>query len=136
MAAGLTLFTVPWHFVNSPQAVAVFVGTIGGFLGPLYGIIAADYYLVKRGRVQVADLYSLSPQGQFWYVGGWNAKAVAALVPSVCLSAFVAFAPPLAPLRAVNWFVSAGAAAGLYLCLQRRRAYRLVVGPEGERGLS
>jgi NCS1 family nucleobase:cation symporter-1 len=122
MAAGLTLFTVPWHFVNSPQAVTVFVGTIGGFLGPLYGIIAVDYYLVKRGRVRVAELYSMSPQGQFWYVGGWNPKAMAALLPAACLSAAVAFAPPLAPLRALNWFLSAGAAAGLYLCLQRRRA--------------
>jgi NCS1 family nucleobase:cation symporter-1 len=121
IAAALTLFTLPWHFVNSPQAVTVFVGTIGGFLGPLYGIIAADYYLVTRGRVQAADLYSMSPQGQFWYVGGWNPRAVAALVPSVCLSASVAFAPALVPLRSVNWFLSAAAAAGIYLCLQRRR---------------
>ena len=122
MAAGLTLFTVPWHFVGSPQAITLFVGTIGGFLGPLYGIIAVDYYLVKAGRVQVADLYSMGPQGQFWYVGGWNPKAMAALVPSVCLSVIVAFAPPLAPLRPFNWFLSAGAAAALYRCLQRRRA--------------
>jgi NCS1 family nucleobase:cation symporter-1 len=122
MAAGLTLFTVPWHFVGSPQAITLFVGTIGGFLGPLYGIIAVDYYLVKAGRVQVADLYSMAPQGQFWYVGGWNPKAMAALVPAVCLSVIVAFAPPLAPLRPFNWFLSAAAAAALYRCLQRRRA--------------
>ena len=120
IAAGITLFTVPWHFVGSAQAMIVFVGTIGGFLGPVYGIIITDYYLVKRGSVLVDDLYSTSPQGRFWYVGGWNPRAVAALAPAVCLSAVISFAPSLAALRAANWFLSAGVAAGLYLALQRR----------------
>lgn len=122
IAAGITLFTVPWHFVGSPQAMTFFVGTIGGFLGPVYGIIVADYYLVRRGSVQVEDLYSTSPQGRYWYFSGWNPPAVAALIPSVCLSAVISFAPSLAAFRAVNWFLSAAAATGLYLLLQRRRA--------------
>lgn len=121
IAAAITLFTLPWHFVGSPQAMTVFVGTIGGFLGPLYGIIIADYYLVKRGSVAVDDLYSTSPEGQFWYAGGWNPRAVAALVPSVGLSAIVAFAPSLAWLGPANWFLSAGVAAALYLALQGRK---------------
>jgi len=120
LAAGITLFTVPWHFVGSPQAMSLFVGTIGGFLGPVYGIIVADYYLVKRESVLVDDLYNTSPRGRYWYVGGWNPRAVAALVPAVCLSAIISFAPALDAFRAANWFVSAGVAAGLYLALQRR----------------
>ena len=120
IAAAITLFTVPWHFVGSPQAMTLFVGAIGGFLGPMYGIIITDYYLVKRGDVPVDALYSTSPRGRFWYSGGWNPRAVGALVPAVGLSAAIAFVPMLEALRAVNWFVSAGVAAALYLALQRR----------------
>ena len=120
IAAGITLFTVPWHFVSSPQAMAVFVGTIGGFLGPLYGIIVTDYYIVKRGRVDLEDLYSTATDGRFWYVGGWNPRAMAALVPAVGLSAVLSFTPSLAWLGAANWFLSSTLAAALYLALQRR----------------
>jgi len=121
LAAGITLFTFPWHFVRSPQAITVFVGTIGGFLGPMYAIMAADFYLVKQGRVNGDDLYSESRQGQFWYVRGWNPRAVYALVPAVLLSGAISFTPSLASFRSVNWFISAGAAGVLYLWLNRRR---------------
>lgn len=121
LAASITLFTFPWHFVESPQAMAVFVGAIGGFLGPLYGIIVTDYYLVRRRAVPVGDLYSSATHGRFWYVGGWNPRAVAALVPSVGLSAVIAFWSELEAFRSASWFLSAGLAAVLYLVLQPRR---------------
>ncbi len=120
LAAGITLFTFPWHFVRSPQAIAVFVGTIGGFLGPIYGILVVDYYWVRRGRVLVPDLYREDPAGAFWYRRGWNPRAVAALLPAVSLSAAVAFIPALEWLGSLNWFFSAGLAAILYAALNRR----------------
>lgn len=124
LAAGITLFTFPWHFANSPRAISLFVGTIGGFLGPLYAIMMVDYYWVKRGRVSVEDLYRDAPDGAYWYRGGWNPLALGALAPSVVLSALISFTPSLAFLGPWNWFISAAAAGTIYRLLQAGRSGR------------
>ena len=46
----------PWIFVSSPQAIAIFVSIFGAALGPMFGIMVADYYLVKRQQVILEDL--------------------------------------------------------------------------------
>ncbi len=38
----------PWNIYNSPVAINYFLGGLGALLGPLFGIIVVDYYLVKR----------------------------------------------------------------------------------------
>ena len=72
----LSVLVCPWLFVASPQAITLFVSIFGAVLGPMFGIIIADYYLVKRQTIDVDDLYTMSPAGSFHYGGGWNRKAV------------------------------------------------------------
>ena len=78
----LSVLVCPWLFVSSPQAITLFVSIFGAVLGPLFGTIIADYYLVKRQSVDVNDLYSMSPTGAYFYDGGWNKNAVIALAIS------------------------------------------------------
>ena len=59
----LSVLVCPWIFVSSPSAITVFVGIFGSVLGPMYGIMVADYYLVKRQQVVLEDLYTMSPTG-------------------------------------------------------------------------
>jgi NCS1 family nucleobase:cation symporter-1 len=78
----LSVLVCPWLFVASPQAITVFVAIFGAVLGPLFGTIIADYYLVKRQTVVLDDLYSMSPAGSYFYDNGWNYRAVVALAAS------------------------------------------------------
>ena len=82
----LSVLVCPWLFVSSPQAITLFVSIFGAILGPLFGIIVADYFLVKKQAIAVEDLYSMSPAGSFHYDGGWNPKAVIALAAAGALS--------------------------------------------------
>jgi NCS1 family nucleobase:cation symporter-1 len=82
----LSVLVCPWLFVASPQAITLFVSIFGAVLGPLFGIMIADYFLVKRQTVDVADLYTMSPNGSCYYDGGWNRKAVIALAIAGALS--------------------------------------------------
>ncbi len=88
----LSVLVCPWLFVSSPQAITLFVAIFGAVLGPLFGTIIADYYLVKRQQVTVNDLYSMSPSGRYFYDGGWNRNAVIALAVSGALSIGLALA--------------------------------------------
>ena len=55
-------------------------------LGPIFGIMIADYYLVKRQQVVLEDLYTMSPDGSLYFDGGWNRRALIALAISSVFS--------------------------------------------------
>jgi len=57
----------PWQILDN---LFVFLGYYGAFLSAIGGIMAADYYLIRRRRVNVPDLFSMT--GQFRYAGGVN----------------------------------------------------------------
>ena len=78
---------------------------LGAFIGPLFGILIADFYLIKRGRVSVDDLFDDTPQGKYWYRNGFNPKAIAALLPSVGLGLIISFIPALHEVANFSWFI-------------------------------
>ena len=59
----LSVAVCPWIFVSSPHAITIFVSIFGAALGPMFGIMVSDYYLVKRQTVVLNDLYTTSPNG-------------------------------------------------------------------------
>ena len=56
ITAVLAVLVTPWNIYNSPVAINYFLGGLGALLGPLFGIIVVDYYLIKRGRVDDVGL--------------------------------------------------------------------------------
>lgn len=71
----------PWRLLQSSESF-VYTWLVGysALLGPIGGIILADYYLVKGTNLSIKDLYTLSPQGDYYYSSGYNLTAIAALV--------------------------------------------------------
>jgi nucleobase:cation symporter-1, NCS1 family len=115
----LSVLVCPWLFVSSPQAITLFVAIFGAVLGPLFGTIIADYYLVKHQTVTVNDLYSMSPSGRYFYDGGWNRNAVIALAVSSALSIGLALAGAYGSVNVGDWgwLIGAAAAAVVYWAL-------------------
>lgn len=81
-----SVLVCPWLVVSSPHAITLFVSIFGAVLGPMFGIMVADYYLVKRQTIKLEDLYTLAPTGSLYFDGGWNRKALFALAISGALS--------------------------------------------------
>lgn len=52
-----------------------FLLLIGSAFCPLFGVVLADYFILKHGRYEAADLYR---RGRYWYAGGVNGRAMAA----------------------------------------------------------
>jgi purine-cytosine permease-like protein len=48
---------------------------IGSAFCPLFGVVLADYFLLKRGHYVAEDLYR---RGRYWYTGGVNVRGMAA----------------------------------------------------------
>lgn len=117
-AVGSVLLT-PWNLFQSPELIHYTLDVLGSFIGPLFGILLADFYLIKGGKVAVDDLFSVSPRGQYWYKNGFNPKAIAALLPSVGLCLLISFTPALHEVANFSWFIGAFLGAGCYRWLAR-----------------
>ena len=81
--------------------------------------LIADFYLIKRGRVSVDDLFDDTPQGKYWYRNGFNPKAIAALLPSVGLGLIISFIPALHEVANFSWFIGVFLGATTYRWLAR-----------------
>lgn len=48
---------------------------IGAAFCPLFGVVLTDYFILKRGHYDAADLFQ---RGRYWYTGGFNIRALLA----------------------------------------------------------
>ena len=122
VSAVIGLLILPWNLYNSPVVIVYFLGGLGALLGPLFGVIMADYWLVRKGRVNVPDLYSESPDGEYAYTRGTNWKAVMAGTPAALAALILALVPAFTFVSGFSWFVGAILAAVIYLLIADRHA--------------
>ncbi|MFD2445584.1 NCS1 family transporter [Bacillus sp. CGMCC 1.16607] len=74
----------PWNLFDVIIPVLLFVG---GILSAIVGILFADYYLIRKRRVNVPALYETD--GQFKYMGGVNLAGFIAWIIGATASYFV-----------------------------------------------
>jgi NCS1 family nucleobase:cation symporter-1 len=120
-AVGSVLIT-PWNLYNNPEVIHYTLETLGAFIGPLFGVLIADYYLVKKQRIVVDDLFTMSKAGTYWYKGGYNPKALVVTVISAAVAMFpVLFGdvPGMTAAAQYSWFIGCGLAFALYLAAMR-----------------
>ena len=118
--------------------------TLGAFIGPLFDILIADYYLVKKHRIVVDDLFTMSKDGTYWYGKGYNAKAVIATVVSAAVAMFpVLFGDVKGMTTAAQygWFIGCGLGFAIYWALMRNatappRCCREGTGPNRRRRIA
>jgi cytosine/uracil/thiamine/allantoin permease len=56
----------------------LFMSPLHSFMGPLAGIMCSDYYLVRKGKLNVGELYN--PHGLYRYNRGWNWRGYVAFL--------------------------------------------------------
>ena len=121
IAATASIFITPWNLFGNPEVIHYTLDVLGGFIGPLYGILLADYYLVKQGQVKVEDLYTMRPEGRYWYTNGINRDAVKALVLAAAVCVACVMLPQLRKAADFSWFIGAALGSVFYLMFTRKR---------------
>jgi len=105
IAAVGSIFITPWNLFNNPQVIHYTIDILGAFIGPLFGILIADYYFIKKQNVVVDDLYTLDTQGSYWYKNGYNCNAIYALIPSAIIPILCVLIPQWHVLANFSWFI-------------------------------
>jgi NCS1 family nucleobase:cation symporter-1 len=122
IAAVASIFITPWNLFNSPAVIHYTLDILGSFIGPLFGVIIVDYYLIKRQQIDVDDMFTMSPSGRYWYAGGVNRAAIAALVPAALIAIACVIVPALHALANFSWFIGVALGALCYRLLTRSGA--------------
>lgn len=123
VSAVIGLVILPWNLYDNPAVIVYFLGVLGALLGPLFGIIMADYWLVRRGRIDVPALYSDATTGAYHYRNGIHWRSIAVFVPCAAAAVAVGFIPALSAAEPFSWFVGAGLAAALTVATAPRGAH-------------
>lgn len=95
----------------------VFVDTLGAFLAPLYGVLVADYYIIQRRQLKVADLFTMDPAGRYHYQKGWNMRAIIAVAIAAVFSVSAVWVPFFGFLSGFAWVIGAVIGAVLYIAV-------------------
>jgi NCS1 family nucleobase:cation symporter-1 len=132
ITAAIGAVIMPWKLLQSTQGyIFVWLTGYGALLGPIAGIMIADYWIVRRTRLRVDALYEAA--GPYRYVRGWNPAALIAFTVPVLLNlpgflvsaaprSFAFIGPAWTGLYSYAWFVGVGLALVLYAALMRRQA--------------
>jgi len=113
------ILMMPWKLMGTFSDY-IFGWLVGysGLLGPIAGVMIADYFIYRHCELDVDDLYRRG--GRYEYSNGINPRAIGALVVGIAVALVGLVAPPLRWLYDYAWFVGFFVAGGVYLALMRR----------------
>jgi nucleobase:cation symporter-1, NCS1 family len=124
ITVAIAIAIMPWKILESSHGY-VFTWMIGysALLGPVAGILIVDYYVIRRTRLNVNDLFR--ENGLYSYRGGWNPVALLAMLlgvlptlPGFLNSAFPEMFPGVGDsfkqIFAYAWFIGLAIAAVVY----------------------
>jgi NCS1 family nucleobase:cation symporter-1 len=112
------ILMMPWKLLGDFSAY-IFGWLVGysGLLGPVAGVMIADYFIVRGENLQVDDLYRRG--GIYEYSNGFNYRAIVALVCGVAIALIGLAVPGLRWLYDYAWFVGFFMAGAVYVILMR-----------------
>jgi NCS1 family nucleobase:cation symporter-1 len=112
---------MPWKLLADFSSY-IFGWLVGcsALLGPIAGIMICDYYIVRRRRLVLEDLYRRG--GRYEYRAGFNGKAIVALVIGVVVALVGLAVPALHFLYDYAWFVGFFVSGAIYYVLMASTA--------------
>ncbi len=114
----------PWRLVADPTGyIFKWLVAYSSLLGAVGGVLIADYFLVRRTRLDLRGLFQ--GHGPYWYTGGFHVAGLLALTAGVipCVPGFLAAiglietAPFWTDLYHYAWFISFGISFVMYTVL-------------------
>ena len=125
ITAFLATVIMPWKLMATAATyVTGWLGTSADLLGPVAGILIADYWLLRRRSLSVADLYR--EDGEYRYSAGYNLRAIAALVLALLLSQAGRLIPAMQWLTDIGWVTGLLGGIAFYMLLAGSRQVEAV----------
>ena len=101
-----------WVSVITQMGMFPFVNTLGAILAPVFGIMITDYYIIKKEKLSVSDLFDARPRGKYYYNDGFNHKGMLAWIISGYIAVGTVWPNILIFDGLINFFANLGGGGG------------------------
>jgi NCS1 family nucleobase:cation symporter-1 len=102
VAAIIAFFAAPWwavaKAVDYTNYMTAWASNYGILLGPIAGIMIANYWVSRKRNYDLQKLYTFGPSG-CWYRGGWSISSYVSLILTWILCYIIAV-----PTQQLVWF--------------------------------
>ncbi len=122
IAGAIGIFIFPWKLLDMYQTWLI---SYSGLMGAAVGVLVCDYLIIRRGQLNLSDLYR--ENGEYTYTGGFNRAALIALFAGIGVALVGKLHPNLAFLFNGAWFSAAMVSFAIYYFLMRRMNKKLDV---------
>ncbi|KAI4957570.1 hypothetical protein J4E86_004708 [Alternaria arbusti] len=65
----------PWQLINRATTFIAVLSSFSVFLAPIIGIMACDYFLLRKRRIRLSHLYR-TENSSYWFTKGFNWRAI------------------------------------------------------------
>ncbi|GGE59481.1 NCS1 family nucleobase:cation symporter-1 [Nesterenkonia cremea] len=111
-----------WVAFIDDAGLPTFVDTLGALLAPLYGVLIVDYYVIRKRRVRTEDMFTLDPNGPYYYRNGWNRGALVAVGLAAVFAVATVWWERLEHLEGFAWIIGALLGGTFYYAVMRMNA--------------
>ncbi|CAF4438014.1 unnamed protein product [Rotaria sp. Silwood2] len=80
------LVICPWNFLTSSSTFTTYLSAYSTFLSSIAGVMISDYYFVRKGYLEIEELYSGSKQGVYYFTAGVNWRAYVAYIAGILIN--------------------------------------------------
>lgn len=124
ICAAVGLAMCPWTLLTSSNQFTTYLSAYSVFLSSIAGVMISDYYFVRRGYLEVKELYDARKSGPYFFTFGVHWRAYAAYIAGIVINV-VGFAGAIGrevPIGAtyifnVNFFAGFIVSSGMYWAL-------------------
>lgn len=113
----LSIGTFPWMLFTS-NLFYTFISFYAAFLGPIIGILLADYWIVRQRDTDVPQLYEKSEDSKFWFVRGFSVSGLVSMLIGTVVSL---------PFLDIGWMIGLPVGFVSYLVLTRAALNRRMI---------
>lgn len=86
ICAVIGIVICPWHLLSSSNNFTTYLSAYSVFLSSIAGVMVCDYYFVRKGYLQIKDLYSARKDGPYFYTFGVHWRGYVAYIAGILIN--------------------------------------------------
>ena len=120
LAGIISYLIMPWKLMENADSIFAFLNMIGAVLGPVAGVMLAQYYFVHKQQINLDELYmDPNEDNSTNQYKGVNKAAYIATIIALVVSMSGQFISSLSIISSLSFIVGAGLSFSLYLTMKK-----------------